>query len=141
MYATNDDLLIHQVIHTGEKPFECSHCDKHFSENTASVEHENEADLVSSEFISNLDRGGLTVPLISTVHFVYSAYKLFEDHNLHCCRAHLIQILSCIDSPMALIKEACFSMSNILLKAFVLDHSDKDRQLGCLRRREKLSSI
>ena len=116
-------------------------CDKHFSENTASVEHENEADLVSSEFISNLDRGGLTVPLILTVHFVYSAYKLFEDHNLPCCRAHLIQILSCIDSPMALIKEAYFSMSNILLKAFVLDHSDKDRQLGCLRRREKLSSI
>ena len=41
---------------------------------------------------------------------------------------------------MAKIKGACFSMSNIIFKAFVLNHSDKEKQLGCLRRKEKLSS-
>ena len=103
-------------------------------------ENENEKDVINSEFHNSLNRGGLTIPLISTVHFVYSAYKLFDYYKLHCCQAHVIQLLSCIDSPMALIKEACCSMSNILLKAFVHDNSDRERQLGCLRRREKLSS-
>ena len=41
---------------------------------------------------------------------------------------------------MANIKGACFSMLSIIFKAFVLNHSDKEKQLGCLRRKEKLSS-
>ena len=43
---------------------------------------------------------------------------------------------------MAKIKGACFSMSNsnIIFKAFVLNHSDKEKQLGCLTRKEKLFS-
>ena len=84
--------------------------------------------------------GRLTVPLISTVHFVHSAYKLFVNCNLHCCRVHLSQALSRIDSPVAIIQRACVTLSNILLKSFVPDNSDKERQLGCLRRKEKLSS-
>ena len=37
-------------------------------------------------------------------------------------------------------KTACVTLANILLKAFVLDKSDKEKQLGCLRRREKPSN-
>ena len=100
------------------------------------TDHENS--LINSDFLTNLDRGGLTVPLLSTVNFMHSAYTLFEKHNVHCCRTHLSQTFARIDSPMALIKGACVTVSNILLKAFVLNNSDKERQLGCLRRKEKL---
>ena len=44
---------------------------------------------INSDFVANLNSGGLTVPLLSTVHFVDSAYKLFDKCNLHCCRVHL----------------------------------------------------
>ena len=95
---------------------------------------------INSDFVKNLNRGGLTVPLLSTVHFVHSAYKLFDRCNLHCCRAHLSEALYCFDSPVVAIQGACLTLSNIFLKAFVLDNSDKERQLGCLRRKEKLSA-
>ena len=35
---------------------------------------------------------------------------------------------------------ACISLANILLKAFVINNSDKEKALGCLRRKEKLSN-
>ena len=76
---------------------------------------------INSNFVTNLNRGGLTVPLLSTVHFVHSAYKLFDKCNLHCCRAHLSQALYCFDSPVVAIQGACLTLSNIFLKAFVLD--------------------
>ena len=97
-------------------------------------------DPINSEFLTNLNRGGLSVPLISTVHFVYSAYKLFKKYNIHCCRAHLSKALAHISSPMVEVEGACVTLSNIFLKAFVLDKSDKEKELGCLRRREKLSN-
>ena len=33
---------------------------------------------INSDFVTNLNRGGLSVPLLSTVHFVHSVYKLFD---------------------------------------------------------------
>ena len=59
---------------------------------------------INSDFLTNLNRGGLTVPLLPTVHFVHSAYKLFDKYNLHCCRVHLSQALYCIDSPVVAIQ-------------------------------------
>ena len=88
---------------------------------------------INSDFVTNFNRGGLTVPLLLTVNFAHLAYKLFDKCNLHCCRAHLSQALYCIDSPVVAIQEACLTLSNIFWKAFVLDNSDKERQLGCLR--------
>ena len=55
---------------------------------------------INSDFVTSLNRGGLTVPLLSKMHFVHSTYKLFDKCNLHCCRAHLSQALYCIDSPV-----------------------------------------
>ena len=85
----------------------------------AFVEQETDEDPVDSDFITNLNRGGLTIPKISTVHFVHSAHKILIGCNLYCCRAHLSQAISCIDSPMAIIKEACETMFDIFLKVFV----------------------
>lgn len=131
----SNDSIKHKII------FLAGYLEHKFRGNILSVETEDNDDHhINSEFLTNLSRGGLTVPLLSTVHFVHSAYKLFDECNLHCCRAHLSQTLSCIDSPMVAIQGACLTLSNIFLKAFVLDNSDKERHLGCLRRKEKLSA-
>ena len=37
-------------------------------------------------------------------------------------------------------KAACTTLANILLKAHVLNVSDKEKSLGCLRRQDKLSN-
>ena len=81
---------------------------------------------INSDFVTNLSRGGLTVPLLSTVHFVYPAYKLFNKCNLHSCRDHLSQALYCIDSSVVAIQGACLTLSSIFLKAFALENSDKE---------------
>ena len=60
------------------------------------------------------------------------------SRDLHCCRAHLSEALARIDCPMAIIQGACVILANILLKGYVLDNSDKERQLGYLKRKEKL---
>ena len=47
----------------------------------------------------------------------------------------------CIDAPIAHITGTCLMISNIILKAFVLNNSDRERELGCLLwRKEKLKS-
>ena len=82
--------------------------------------------LTNSGFLTNLNRGELTVPLIFTVDFIHSAHKSSDG-----------QPLSRIDCLMAIIQGACVTLSNILLKSFVLDNSYKERQFGCLKRKEK----
>ena len=57
-----------------------------------------------------------------------------------CCRNYFKRLFSFIDAPVADVSDACLTVSNILLKAFVLNNSDRERELGCLRRKEKLSS-
>ena len=65
---------------------------------TAEAEDDDD-NLTNSEFLANLNRGGRTVPLISTVHFIHSAYKLFVNCNLHSCQLTSAgQALSRIDS-------------------------------------------
>ena len=72
---------------------------------------------INSDFVTNLNRGGLTVPLLSAVNFIHSAYKLFDKCNLHCCRAHLSQALYCIDSPVVAVQGACLTLSNIFFES------------------------
>ena len=105
----SNDTIKHKVI------FLAGYLERKFRTNISTAEAEDDDhNLTDSEFLTNLNRGGLTVPLISTVHFVNSAHKLFVNCNLHCSRAHLSQALSRIDSPMAIIQGACVTLSNIL---------------------------
>ena len=94
---------------------------------------------VSSEFLDNLNRGGLSVPTMSTVFFVHNAYKLHDQAKMRC-RFQFAELISFVDVPLAGSKAACTTLANILLKAHVLNVSDKQRSLGCLRRQYKFSN-
>ena len=95
---------------------------------------------MSSEFTKQLDRGGLSVPELSATHFVHNAVYLISKLRLSKshCRQYLARLLSCVDAPLAENVMACRSLANVLLKAHVLHHSDREKELGCLRRKEKL---
>ena len=86
-----------------------------------------------------LNRGGLTLPRMSTVHFVHAGHVLYQRTQIKCTR-HLANVLFFVNSPIACSEAACKTLANILLKAFVLNVSDRQRSVGCLRRQEKLSS-
>ena len=85
-------------------------------------------DKFNTAFLENLNRGELC-PNSRQFLFVHSAYQMFEKWNIDCCRTHIIQILTDINSTMARVKPACVAMSNILLEAFVLDKNDNKRSL------------
>ena len=95
---------------------------------------------VSCEFLQELDRGSLSVPTLSTAFLVHTAVHLFASLPTHKirCRKYLVEILSFVDAPLAKDSMACRTLGNVLLKAHVNDTSDRERQLGCLRRTEKL---
>ena len=96
---------------------------------------------VSSEFLDELDRGGLTLPTMSTVFFVQSgmhAQKTISSPRLRC-RNYFIKLLGLIHSPIADDVAACRTLANILMKSFVTAHSDREKSVGCLRRKEKLA--
>jgi hypothetical protein len=94
----------------------------------------------SSDFIKHLDRGGLSVPKLSTVFFVHSAVHVISQLSpvKAGCRKYVANLLSNVDAPLASNYMACRTVTNVLLKAHVLHRSDREQELGCLRRREKL---
>ena len=102
---------------------------------------ESQEEEISTEFLAELNRGGLSVPTLSTVFFVHAAYVTHEKLNSEKgrCRNFLRRLYSAIDSPIARNANACLTVTNISLKAYVLNNSDRERELGCLRRKEKLS--
>ena len=60
--------------------------------------------------------------------------------RLKCVVAFFLLILSLVDAPLAGSKAAWTTLANILLKAHVLNVSDKEKSLGCLRRQDKFSN-
>ena len=95
---------------------------------------------VSSEFTQQLDRGGLSIPKLSTVYLVHSAVYIISKLNTlkAGCRNFITTLLSYVDVPLANNSKACHTVANVLLKAHVLHHSDREQELGCLRWKEKL---
>ena len=69
----------------------------------------------------------------------YRLYKNLNESRWHCCK-YLEKLLSLIDSPISSNTAACRTFANLIFKARVIKESDKENVIGCLRRREKLSS-
>ena len=98
---SSDETLKHKVVYIA------GHLVHKFGELEVDTEDE-----ISSEFLDVLNRGGLNMPALSTVHFVYSGTSLIEKLPLERrrCRTYLVKLC---------------------------DHA---REVGCLRRKEKLST-
>ena len=96
---------------------------------------------VSTEFLDNLNRGGLSLPKLSTTFFVHASLKAFENLNndQKQCRNYIEKCFSFISTPLSSNTSACKTLANIILKAYVLDNSDREQEVGCLRRKEKLT--
>ena len=130
----SDETLKQKVVFIG------GHLVHKFGEPEMDLENVDNA--ISTEFLDELNRGGLSIPTFSTIHFVHCAFRLstqLPPEKLQC-RLFLSKLLSYISAPFASNPDACRTLSNIIMKAFVLDKSDKEREQGCLRRREKLST-
>ena len=76
---------------------------------------------------------------MSTVFFAHNAYN-FHDQSKMRCRFHFAELLSFVDAPLAGSNAACTTLAKIPLKDHVLNVSDKEKSLGCLRRQDKLSN-
>ena len=73
---------------------------KHFQQNKDAVDV-NEDELVTSEFLEELSRGGLRVPTLNMVHLVYSAFHLYEylDSSRRSCTNYFRTLNSFVDLP------------------------------------------
>ena len=96
--------------------------------NEPNVDEEEE---ISCEFISELNRGGLHLPTLTTVYFVHSAISLHNKIELprqNCCK-YFQKLISFINAPIAENSKACKTLTNILFKAFALNVSDTEKQI------------
>ena len=128
----SNEALKHKIVYIS------GYIVRKFGDNTYMEVDEGDQDLLSTEFLDNLNKGGLSLPTLSTVYFVHTAYHLHQNLKLRCNK-HFAELLSKINAPIADNMSACIALANILLKAFVINNSDKEKTLGCLRRKEKLS--
>ena len=120
-----DDTLRHKVV------FIAGHLVHKYGEPNTDADIDEE---ISTEFLDELNRGGLSVPTISTVHFVHSAFTLVGKvtSERFRCRTYIAKLFGLINAPFAANNAACRTLANIILKAYVLDNSDKEKELGCL---------
>ena len=65
---------------------------------------------------------------------------ILHNQTKMCCRFHFTELLSFVDVPLADGKAACTTLASILLKAHLLNVSDKEKSLGCLWTQDKLSN-
>ena len=129
-----DDTLKHKVVYlAGYLVY------KYGDSTSMEIIGDEDGNEVSFEFLDNLNRGGLSVPTMSTVFFVHNAYNLHDQAKMRC-RFHFAELLSFVDVPLAGSKAACTTLANILLKAHVVNVSNKEKSLGCLKRQDKLSN-
>ena len=96
---------------------------------------------VSTEFLEEDSRGGLSIPTLDTVYFVHCANRLHEffDKSKKSCGKCFERLLTYIEVPAAKIPRACRTVRNAIFKAFSLYNSDRAKQIVCLRRKEKLA--
>jgi hypothetical protein len=100
-----------------------------------------ESDEFSTEFLDSLNRGGLSVPTLNVVFFVYSALEIhgrLSKAKKHC-NGYVIKLLYYVDVPFPVDEKLCRTLVNTICKAYVLNESDQEKQSGCLRRKEKLA--
>ncbi len=76
----SDDALKHKVVYLA------GHLVHKYGDSTSMEEiiDDEDGNEGSSEFLDNLNRGGLSVPTMSTVFFVHNAYNLYDKTKMRC---------------------------------------------------------
>ena len=72
------------------------------------------------------------------VFLVHSAIHLHEkvDKSRCSCTKYSQSILAFVDSPFSSETDKCRHLTNTIFKADVLHTSDRENELGCIRRKE-----
>ena len=87
------------------------------------MEQENETDeeYVTSEFLEQLNRGGLRVPTVNMVFLVHTAIHLHEkiDKSRRSSTKYFQSILAFVDSPFSSETDICRRLTNTIFKANV----------------------
>ena len=96
----SDDTLKHKVVYLA------GYLVHKYGDSTSMKIIDDDGNEVSSEFLDNLYRGGLSVPTMSTVFFVHNAYKMHDKIKMRC-RFHFSELLSFVDAPVASRNAAC----------------------------------
>ena len=65
--------------------------------------------------------------------------KTYRNQTKHCQR-YVSKLLQLIDVLFTPDEKICRTKINVMSKAYVLNVSDREKQVGSLRRKEKLSS-
>lgn len=97
---------------------------------------------VNTQFLESYSRGGLSVPMFSTVFLVHCSTHAFNKLSLskRSCVKYLVRLLSFVESPFTSDSHVMGALANTLIKGYVISVSDQENQASCLRRREKLQA-
>ena len=84
--------------------------------------------MVSSEFLNELNRGGLRVPTLNMVFFVHSAFTLYSkvDKSRLNCTKYFQSLIALVDTPFATKPDIRRRLTNLIFKADVLHTSDNE---------------
>ena len=91
---------------------------------------------------------------LNLTNFVYLRHSTHAVFFIHCatsahenipeirrnCTVYFKILISYIDASISQNGNACQTVTNVVYKAYALNNSDSERELGCLRRKEKLSN-
>ena len=94
---------------------------KHFHQNK-DISEADEEELVTSQFLEELSRGGFRVPTLNMVHLVFSAFHLYKqrDSSRRSCTKYFRSLILYVDSPYSSDTAICKSLTNVIFKAEVL---------------------
>ena len=86
-------------------------------------------DDISTEYLTELNWGGLHGPTLSIAFFVHSAYQaqLKVSSKKQRCRSYLRRLFKFIDAPMSKDSDAWITLTKTMLKAYVLGNSDREK--------------
>ena len=95
-----------------------------------------------TEFLSELNRDGLSLQTLNTVFFVHCSmivHGKIPEPRRNCCK-YFKNLISHLDTEIASNEKIWQTLTNIVCKAYVQNNNDRERELGCLRGKEKLST-
>jgi len=110
------------------------------------VERESTVSYPEAEFFDLVDRGKLSRPQISFVHFAHSCFHIFENVESNLCCNRLCRLFACLGTSFPVdfeghLPKVCRRLANVFLKGFVKRYQNEQQDCSApeARKRQKLS--